>query len=488
MSAFKETDHTKESDHIKDADHTEPAKPALPLWTRDFKIITIGTVISMLGNAISGFALSLMVLDISQSTLLYAIYLIMYTLPKLIMPILSGAWLDRFSRKRTIYTLDFISAGLYALAAIALGMGWYSFPVFAVYCFLLGSIDSIYLVAYESFYPLLITEGNYQKAYSIAGLLETLTAVMVPVSAFLYKMIGMGPLLAVNAASFLIAAIMETQIRQEEKYIELRKQTSQNLKDGDVLTADSSGTDENAAEAGKSAGSSRRGGTRKANGSSRRDGTHTAAGSGRGRQMLEDTREGFQYLLSEKGLLAIAAYFTFSAICQGVSQVITLPYFKSTFDNGEWIFMIVMGMTLAGRGIGASFHYRHKIPVRYKYAIALTVYIMISALEGSFLFMPVPVMMVFMFLTGLGGITSYTIRISATQSYVPDEKKGRFNGAFNMLSTAGALLGEMAAGLMTLVLEERLVLSAAMGICILAAIVFIGGGRKEVSRIYNRQQ
>ncbi|MBQ4046202.1 MAG: hypothetical protein II627_07090, partial [Lachnospiraceae bacterium] len=171
-----------------------------------------------------------------------------------------------------------------------------------------------------------------------------------------------------------------------------------------------------------------------------------------------------------------------------VSQVITLPYFKSTFDNGEWIFMIVMGMTLAGRGIGASFHYRHKIPVRYKYTIALTVYILISALEGCFLFMPIPVMMIFMFLTGLGGITSFTIRISATQSYVPDEKKGRFNGAFNMLNTAGALLGEMAAGLMTLVLEERLVLAAAMGICIVAAIVFIGGGRKEVSRIYNRQQ
>ena len=257
MSAFKETDHTKESDYIKDADHTEPAKPALPLWTRDFKIITIGTVISMLGNAISGFALSLMVLDISQSTLLYAIYLIMYTLPRLIMPILSGAWLDRFSRKRAIYTLDFISAGLYALAALVLGMGWFSFPVFAVYCFLLGSIDSIYMVAYESFYPLLITEGNYQKAYSIAGLLETLTAVMVPVSAFLYKMIGMGLLLALNAVSFLIAAIMETQIRQEEKYIKLRKQTSEVIRDTDDFAADSSGEDAENVKTGKGSGSGR---------------------------------------------------------------------------------------------------------------------------------------------------------------------------------------------------------------------------------------
>ena len=44
------------------------------LWTRDFTIITVGSVISMLGNALSGFAMSLMVLDISKSTLLYAIH------------------------------------------------------------------------------------------------------------------------------------------------------------------------------------------------------------------------------------------------------------------------------------------------------------------------------------------------------------------------------------------------------------------------------
>ena len=33
------------------------------LWTRDFSIITIGSIISMLGNAVSGFAIGLVVLD-----------------------------------------------------------------------------------------------------------------------------------------------------------------------------------------------------------------------------------------------------------------------------------------------------------------------------------------------------------------------------------------------------------------------------------------
>ena len=122
-------------------------KPASTLWTRDFTIITLGSVISMFGNAMSGFAMSLMVLDISNSTLLYAVYLVMYTLPQLFMPVLSGAVLDRFSRKKTIYTLDFVSSGLYLIMAVILAAGWYSFPLFAGYCFILGSIQSVDRVA-----------------------------------------------------------------------------------------------------------------------------------------------------------------------------------------------------------------------------------------------------------------------------------------------------------------------------------------------------
>lgn len=410
-----------------------------PLWTRDFTIITLGSVVSMFGNAMSGFAMSLMVLDISESTLLYSIYIAMFTLPQLIMPIVSGALLDRFSRKKTIYTLDFISAGLYLLMSAVLSSGWFSFPVFAVYCFILGSIQSIYIVAYESFYPLLISEGNYQKAYSIASVLETLSAVMVPVSTFLYGKIGLSPLLLVNGICFFIAAVMETRIGAEEHYIETQQIT-------------------------------------------KLEGHHPV------RQVLADIREGFRYLSEEKGLLAIAAYFAFSAICGGVSSVIVLPYFKSTFSNGEYWFMFVMAFSLAGRAIGGMIHYRLKIPAGYRYAIALAVYIVISICEGVYLFFSFPVMMLLCFIVGIGGVTSYTIRISATQSYVPDEKKGRFNGAFNMLSTVGALIGEFAAGILTESFSERIILLTAMLLCALAAVVFIGGGKKHVEIIYNRTE
>ena len=406
------------------------------LWTRDFTIITAGSIISMFGNAMSGFAMSLMVLDISKSTFLFSIYIAMYTLPQLIMPVVSGAVLDRFSRKKAIYSLDFLSSFLYVIMAAILATGWFSFPVFAIYCFILGSIESIYMVAYESFYPLLISEGNYQKAYSVASVLETLSAVMVPAATFFYHLVGLAPLLAINGLCFFIAALLETRITAQEEYIDLQK-------------------------------------------AGQRADHHPV------RQVLDDTREGFQYLTSEKGLLAVAIYFAFSAICGGVSSVITLPYFKNTFPNGEYWFMAVMAFMLIGRAVGGMIHYRKEIPSRYRYGIALAVYIIISLCEGFYLFCPIPVMMILCFINGLGGVTSYTIRISATQSYVPDERKGRFNGAFNMLFTLGALIGEFLAGSLTIFINERMVLMGSILLCALAAVIFIGGGREHVSKIYN---
>jgi MFS family permease len=97
-------------------------------------------------------------------------------------------------------------------------------------------------------------------------------------------------------------------------------------------------------------------------------------------------------------------------------------------------------------------------------------------------------MMVMCFMVGIGGVTTYTIRISATQSYVPDEKKGRFNGAFNMMSMLGALLGEAIGGLASEVVGERTIIMAAMLIQAALAVIIIGGNKEAVSNIYNRKQ
>ena len=408
-----------------------------PLWTRDFTIITLGTVVSMLGSTLTWFAMDLMVLDYTGSTLLFAVYSMVYMLPNALAPVLVGPYLDRFSRKKTIYTLDFITAGMFAVLAGVIAAGKFAFWILALVNFALGAISGIYNVAYDSFYPLLITEGNFRKAYSVASTLETLTLVMVPISTFIYKTTGILPLLCVNVLSFLTAAVLETRIRAEERYLSDRREERSASEEKRSFTA--------------------------------------------------DFREGLAYLWEERGLLAIAVYFLFSCLTGGMTQVVTLPYFRKAFAEGEYIYMLVWGMSSLARFIGGIVHYHLRLPVKAKFGIALTVYIALALLEGGYLFTPVPCMMAMCFLSGMLGITSYNIRISSTQKYVPDGKKGRFNGAFNTISTVGMLLGQGAAGALSTLTGERAIVVIANALSLAAAVVFIGGARREVARIYNTE-
>ena len=408
-----------------------------PLWTRDFTIITLGSVVSMVGNSLSGFAMSLMVLDYTSSSLFYAIYIMVFTLPQLIVPVFSGAILDRFSRKKTIYTLDYISSILYLTVGLLLFNGWFNYPLFALFVFILGSIQSIYQVAYQSFYPMLISEGNFSKAYSVASMLESVTVFIVPVSTLVYNVFGIGPLMLANALCFFIAATVETRIKTEEKYVTDQKATEEKNK------------------------------------------IH---------QMLSDTKKGFEYLWQEKGLFFIALYFLFSSISGVASNVIYLPYMKANFAHGEYYYLLFGGFMMLGRVLTSSWHYRNKLPVNKKFLITFIVYTTLSLINGALLYLPLTIMFILGFIQGCMGVTSYTIRISATQSYVPDEKKGRFNGAFNMLSVLGCLIGEGIAGVLSELMDMRLVVVLVEVVVFASAVLIMGGGRKSVAPIYNREQ
>ncbi len=405
------------------------AAPA-PLWTRDFTTIMVGSIVSMLGGSLAGFAVSLFVLDYTGSPVYYAVFIFLHTLPQIAAPLLAGPLMDKFSRRRTIYLLDFSSALVYLIVAVLVLTKHFSFTVLAVMTLTVGTIDSVYRVAFESFFPMLISRGNFSKAYSISSTLGELTLVTIPIATFLYKAFGIAPLLFANSAFFFIAALFEVRVSDVEKL---------------------SPSDE------------------------KYD----------GKRYLLDAKEGFRYLFAEKGLLLVAVYFFFSSLGNGVSSVITLPWFRENFSDGEYVYMFVWGFSVLGRMLGGLMHYKWKLPAEKKFGIALMVYLTINVLEGGYLYTPLFVMRLACFLIGILGVTSYTIRISATQAYVPNEMRGRFSGAFAMLDTSGALVGELLAGATLNYLPMRPTLTIFMGVCAVAAIVFIYGGRRHIRPIYN---
>ena len=421
----------------------KPNKSSQGLWTWDFTIITLGSIVSLIGGVLSGFGMSIMVLDYTGSVFLYALFNASYQLPMLVCPILAGPYLDRMSRKKVIYRLDFLSAGSFALLFLLLRSGWFSYPALLVFSLFRGSVDSVYMVAYDSLYPNLVTEHNLSKAYSISGMLESLMLMAYPLGALAYELLGgVEPLFAINAVCFFVGACFERCIRHRETHM---------------------------------------------------DAAPPADGAGALKRFGQDLREGAAYIAGEKGLLAITLYFMFSNFVGSGAGELHLPFFRSHAALfAAWpvaavtLYTIVSTFTSVGRMVGGFVHYKVRLPAGKKFAIAMTVYAVLNFTEGLVLFLPVPAMAAVFFLNGLLGVTSYNIRIAATQSYLPDGKRARFNGAFQMITSLGSLAGALLAGSLAEVLPERGVILLFSAVGLAAAWLFMFRRRREVAAIYNR--
>ena len=402
------------------------------LWTKNFTIITVGSAVSILGNAVSAFAMGLLTLEKTESVFLYALFLAANNLPKIILPLIAGPFLDKRSRRKTVYMLDFLSAALFILMFAITKSGFFNYPIFLVLCIIMGSIDSIYIVAYDSFFPMLVSEGNFSKAYSISSLLYPLAIMMTPVAAYIYKTFGLPPLFLFNAVSFLIAGFFETKIKVDESHI-------QRTGEGFSL-----------------------------------------------RVFKEEFRKGLTYIKGEKGLMVITIYFFINTFTGMGMDTLWIPYFKSVPALGIMAYSYATTINVAGRLVGGGIQYRIKYPAKKKFAIAMAVYVLTCFIDGSVLFMPYAVMLVFFFMDGLVSVTSFNIRLSTTQSYVPENFRGRFNGVYQMVCNTGIIMGQLISGALAEYFSCRTIIVGLMAVNLIGTYFIMYKGRKYVEPIYNR--
>jgi len=401
------------------------------LWTRDFSILSLGSIISIFGNALAGFTINLLVLDHSDSIFLFVLFMVVFNLPKLVVPMLAGPLLDSFSRRKTIYMLDFTSAAIFFSLFFILSGGYFNYIFLLIMSFVMGIIDSTYIIAFESLYPVLVAEGNYRRAYSVSSMIMPLSTIVLPFAAFLYDRIGAGQILMYSAIAFFVAAVIETQIRADETH--LRK----------------------------------------------KDEKYSFS------EFKTSFAEGLDYIKSEKGLMIITAYF-FVSMFAWSNHSLLLPFFRDTPHLGVMTYTFIMLSAVLGRFIGGLVQYKLDLPVSKKFMIAMFVYVVAAIIDMSYLFTPVIIMGVLSFIVGLLTVTSFNIRISTTQSYIPDDKRARFNGTFHMIMNSGVILGQLLAGALADHIPIRAVVVLFNGLSLIAVFAIMWRGRRHVIPIYNR--
>ncbi len=401
------------------------------LWSKNFTIITLGTVISAVGGVAMGFALGFVVFDNTGSTLISALFTAVSALPRILLPVLASPYLDHFRRKPVIVGLD------YLLGAIYLLFGWYltgnsfSLPLYLLFSLLSSSIGSIYSLTYTSLYPNLIPAGFAQKGYTVSGMIyPTVTMVMTPVASILYANLGLGPICLGEGVLLLLAATLETRIQVEER--------------------------------------------------ARQGGRFDL------RAYIRDFQEGFAYLRREKGLLRIYSYMP---ITQGISEA-TEPLVRAWFRTapGLSITMYALFTTaqFVGRTVGGLVHYRFEIPPEKRFSLAYMVYLTYSAMDALLLWLGFPLMLVNRGVCGFLGINSATLRESSVQNYLPDHMRSKINAVFNALFALVPTVLTVAVGALGEVLDYRVCVTAVSLLGMLPCYLIVWRGREDIKKVYNR--
>ncbi len=150
------------------------------LFGRDFTLMVAGQIISLFGNAALRFALSMAVLDLTGSAALFGVISAISMVPTVLFSPFGGILADRVSKKRIMAALDFTTAGLLLLYALAWGA---KAPVLAIAVMLvaLSVIQSFYQPSVQSSIPLLVGEEHLMAANGVTVQVNALSNLLGPI-------------------------------------------------------------------------------------------------------------------------------------------------------------------------------------------------------------------------------------------------------------------------------------------------------------------
>ncbi len=360
------------------------------LWTKNFTIITLGTIISSIGSVALNLVLSYIVFDETQSTFLSGLFGSISMIPSLLLPLIFSSFLDRTKRKSVIVFLDFINGVISIIFGLLVIKHGFNFLLYLVFSLLQSCISSIYSIAYESLYPNLIPEGMSNKGYAVSGLIyPTVTVIASPLGSVMYTKLGLPPVIIGYGILLLIASFFE-------HFIEVNEVT--NIKNFDF------------------------------------------------KQYLEDMKSTFTYLKKEKGIGYIYLAVPFS---QGFSEGTTplvMAYFASSPTLGLTLYSLFTIAEFIGRSIGGFINYKVDYPEDKRFSICYFVYIFYALMDGLLLFISYPVMLINRAIVGFCGTNSAILRSSSVQNYIPDDKRAKLNACMNVFVTLASMLFKLIFG------------------------------------------
>lgn len=184
------------------------------MWNKNFTIVVLGQVASILGSAVQRICLSLYILELTGNTALYALILAVSAVPYVLLAPVAGSLSDRVSHKKIMVVLDFCSAGITALHALSMSLGMSQVPITTIAMVLLACSACLYSPAVTASIPQIVPPARLVSANAVVQQVGSLSNMIGPVIAgVIYGLFGIRAVIFINAATFFLSAIMEFFLR-----------------------------------------------------------------------------------------------------------------------------------------------------------------------------------------------------------------------------------------------------------------------------------
>ena len=399
------------------------------LWTRDFTLITVATIMGAAGAIAGNFALSFLVYDETGSTLASALIIAINFVPGFVVPLVASPFMDALPRKPFLVAGDAVNGVLYLLMGLYLNSRGFTYTLYLLFSLLLSSLSAFDQLAYNSLFPKLIPPGCMDKGYTVSSMVyPVMQVVMAPVAALLMDLIGVGNILLLQGGLSIAAALTESRIRTEEERRAYRRFSL--------------------------------------------------------RGYFADLKEAADYLRQERGMLNIFAYM---AVTNGVASgyaPIFVAFFSSTPGLSAAMYSLFAVAEFAGRTLGGVLRYATKMPKEKRFGFAFAVYQVYETMDMLLLWLPYPLMLANRAIAGFLGINSATLRLAAVQSTLPDRLRARVNAFESVLYSAAFSVLSLAVGALGEVMDLRLCVTLCAFASLIICWMTIWRRRREIRAMY----
>lgn len=196
------------------------------LFNRNFTLLLLGQVFSLIGNYTLKFALSMYVLERTGSAAIFAGLLAVATMPQVLLAPIGGLLADRLNRRNMMVALDALSGTAVFLTFLGSGGlhetgGFHvmsqegpSLLLIGILQVVLGILGAFESPTVQACVPQMQTGENLLKGNAAVSQIQAVAGLVTPfLGSLFYTAFGIRPVLAVCAACFFLTALLECFIR-----------------------------------------------------------------------------------------------------------------------------------------------------------------------------------------------------------------------------------------------------------------------------------